>query len=197
MSNSPPISFLQSLAEDVLAHVPFQKRSLKRNVQLSQFIAVMLFSAGFRCVLLYRFAYLARSRFGFPGRVLASILSWLIRHWYGCALSPCSRIGGGLILPHPRNIVVGPDVRIGMRAWIFHNVTIGGAPGKIGQPIIGNDLRIYPGAVVSGPIQVGDDVVIGANVTISRGIRSSTILRASVAISMDRQVNEQVECVTT
>ena len=51
------------------------------------------------------------------------------------------RLHGGLILPHPQGIVVGPGVVLGPRAWIFQNVTIGGRTGKVGTARVGADAR--------------------------------------------------------
>lgn len=114
------------------------------------------------------------------------MLCWLIRHGYGCTLSPKARIEGGLILPHPHGIVIGPDVVIGARAWVFHNVTIGGAPGKTGKPSIGREARIYPCAVISGPIELGDEVVIGANVVVTFDVADSATVHAPDPVIQSR-----------
>lgn len=163
---------------DAIAHVRPGQRPGGATGRVWLLARIAVCSTGFRCGLLYRVAHLGRFRMGFIGRIVAAILCWLIRHGYGCTLSPKARIEGGLILPHPHGIVIGPDVAIGPRAWVFHNVTIGGAPGKTGRPTIGRDARIYPGAVISGPIQLGDDVVIGANVVITRDVADGAVVRA-------------------
>lgn len=106
------------------------------------------------------------------------LLFWISRHWYGCSIAGTARIGGGLILPHPQNIVIGGQARIGDRAWIFHNVTIGGAPAKDGMATIGNDARLFAGAVIVGPVTIGDDVWVGANSVISKDIPSKMIARS-------------------
>lgn len=64
---------------------------------------------------------------------------------------------------------MGP-AKIGPNAWIFQNVTIGGRPGKAGGPRIGADARIYAGAVIAGPIQLGEGVVVGANAVVARDV---------------------------
>jgi serine O-acetyltransferase len=82
-----------------------------------------------------------------------------------------------VILPRPQGIVIGAGVVVGSKARIFQNVTIGGAPGKVGVPAIGADARIYSGAVVAGPIKVGDSVVIGANAVVQRDVPERTVVR--------------------
>ena len=93
------------------------------------------------------------------------------------AIASTARLHGGLILPHPQGIVVGDGVVVGPRAWIFQNVTLGGAPGKTGLPQVGADARIFTGAVLTGPIVVGDNVVIGANTVVHRDVPSHSIVR--------------------
>ena len=99
------------------------------------------------------------------------------RHWYGCALASTARLHGGLVLPHPHGIVVGGGAVVGPRAWIFQHVTIGGAPGRVGMPHIGADARLYAGAVVTGPVRVGDGVTIGANAVVHRDVPARTAVR--------------------
>jgi serine O-acetyltransferase len=127
--------------------------------------------------LLYRAANAARARLGPPGRLIAAAIFWATRHGYGCSIAATSRLHGGLILPHPQGIVVGANVEVGPRAWIFQNVTIGGTPGRAGAPRAGADARFYAGAVVAGPVRLGDDVVVGANAVVTRDVPSGRVVR--------------------
>ena len=90
---------------------------------------------------------------------------------------------GGLIFPHPQGIVIGGGTVVGPRAWIYQNATIGGAPGKPGLPHVGADARIYAGAVLTGPILVGDNVLIGANAVVHRDVPSRTAVRSAAVES--------------
>jgi serine acetyltransferase len=141
-------------------------------------MGVILGSAGFHVTIVYRLAYTLRVKLGLPGRIMASFLSWSIRLGFGCSIAPTARLGGGLILPHPVGLVIGPGVEVGPRAWIFQHVTIGGSPGREGMPRIGPDARIYPGAVLTGPIEVGANVVIGANAVVTVDVPDQTLVRS-------------------
>ncbi|BDC50568.1 hypothetical protein F183_A28840 [Bryobacterales bacterium F-183] len=154
--------FWACLAKDLLAHIPVQRRRDGRRSRTVQYLRTVALSAGFHLTLLYRAAHALRDHFGAFGRALAFLLYWVTRHWYGCTISPKARLGGGLILPHPQGIVIGPDVTVGDRAWIYQNVTLGGG-NHSGMPTIGDDARIYTGAVVAGGVRLGDRVSIGAN----------------------------------
>ena len=71
----------------------------------------------------------------------------------------------GTIFPHPVGIVIAKDARFGENCVIYQNVTIGKKNGLTDQkaPKIGNNVKIYAGAVIAGDITIGDNSVIGAN----------------------------------
>ncbi len=101
---------------------------------------------------------------------VSKLCFWIGRHWYGCAIAPSARLHGGLILPHPQGIVIGAGTVVGPHSWIFQNVTLGGGIGKTGMPHVGCEARIYTGAVIAGPVRVGDRVVVSANAVVSRDV---------------------------
>lgn len=173
-----PIPFFEALRNDLRAHVPPTDRFGSSAKVLSRTCVLILTSAGFHLTLLYRLSHTSRYRLGLPGRALAAWFYWLGRHVYGCSMAPTALLGGGLILPHPQGIVIGAGAVVGPRAWIFQNVTIGGVPDRSGLPTIGADARIYAGAVVSGPIAVGDNVVIGANAVVGRDVPPRSMVRS-------------------
>lgn len=74
------------------------------------------------------------------------------------------RVGEDFHLIHAEgSISIHPSVVIGDRVGIMHNVTIGLEPGSTGAPVIGNDVLIGVGAVILGPIKIGDRASIAAN----------------------------------
>jgi serine O-acetyltransferase len=170
------LPFWSSLAEDIRAHVSPEQRPNSRWRWLWLGCRILVFSSGCHAVLLYRLGHLARLRLPLLGRLVAGFLFWLGRHWYGCSIAGTARLHGGLILPHPQGIVIGGGVIVGPRSWIFQNVTLGGAPEKAGVPRIGSDARIYAGAVISGPVTLGDHVRVGANVVVWRDVPSESVL---------------------
>ena len=166
-----PVPLLGALAADILAHIPpADRHPSRRGWTARTTIGVALRSSGFRATCLHRLAHSAHHRGGPAGRALAAGLSCWGRRWYGCDIDPRARLGGGLILPHPQGIVIGPGAAIGPRAWIFHNVSIVGASGQAGMPRVGADCRIYTGAVLVGPVTVGDSAVMGANVVVNQDV---------------------------
>ena len=175
-----PLPFWSSLRRDLIAHVPPEGRGMSRWGWARTAILVGLGSSGFHVVGLYRLAHALRQRAGGPGKAMAGLIFWTIRHAYGCTIAPSARLHAPLILPHPQGIVIGAGVVVGPRAWIYQNVTLGGAPGKSGLPRVGADARIYAGAVLAGPIVVGDNVLIAANAVVHRDVPPRTAVRPAM-----------------
>jgi serine O-acetyltransferase len=86
----------------------------------------------------------------------------------GCSL-PVSTILG-----HPFGIVITSATHIGEDVTIMHNVTIGGngskKPKDGGAKSIGNHVFIGAGALLLGPISVGDGAVIGAGSVVLKDV---------------------------
>lgn len=76
-----------------------------------------------------------------------------------------TRIGGGLLLPHPNGIVIHPDTVIGPNCLIFQQVTLG-SRGTGGVPVIGGHVDIGAGAKVLGNVRIGNHAVVGANAVV-------------------------------
>ena len=105
----------------------------------------------------------------------------LIRKWFavlahrfwsavsGADIPLNSKIGGGLLLPHPNGIVIHPGAVIGPNCLIFQQVTIG-TRGTGGVPAIGGHVDIGAGAKVLGSIRIGNHVVIGANAVVLQDV---------------------------
>ncbi|NKR46650.1 hypothetical protein GS506_18600 [Rhodococcus hoagii] len=101
-------------------------------------------------------------------------LQHIFWRWVGLILfssdvSAGAQFAGALRVPHPLGITIGSGAVIGRDLTIFQNVTIGSSrTGK--YPKIGSGVTIYPGAVIAGPVRVGDGAVIGANVFVRKDI---------------------------
>jgi serine O-acetyltransferase len=118
---------------------------------------------------------LAVYRYGVWSRQLPRPARWITSKIYGglvLALQMATgtqiyretRIGEDLHLVHAWNVLIHPDVVIGDRCTIMHEVTLGtNEPGREGVPRIGNDVFIAAGAKILGPVTVGDGAVIASN----------------------------------
>lgn len=167
-----PVPFWEALRGDARAVRPAAGRGA---------IVRACWESGFRVGLRYRLAHGLRPRGFGLGWVAAGLLTRWNRHVHGCTIAPTARIFGGLVLPHPIGVVIGPGSVIGPGAWIFQHVTIGGAPGKVGAPRLGAFARLYAGAVVAGPVALGDHVAVGANAVVTRDVPARTLVRSPAA----------------
>jgi len=100
-------------------------------------------------------------------------------------IGPKTQIGKYFWMPHPRCIIIANHVVIGEHVHVGQYVTIGGnfkktkllKDGKIQKlPILGNRINIHPGAVIGGPVTLGDDIIIGANAVVTHDVPSNTIV---------------------
>lgn len=121
------------------------------------------------------------------------IFKYILRKKYFIEVG-CKNIGPYLRLPHPRGIILSAT-EIGENCLIGQWVTIGGNNCKtklivknnnsiiIDTPIIKNCVQIYSGSVVAGPIIIGNDVIIGANSTVTFDVENNSMLYSRPNIS--------------
>lgn len=78
------------------------------------------------------------------------------------------------------SLSIHPDVVIGDRCGVMHNVTIG-TNMRGGAPVIGDDVFIGVNATVLGPIRIGDRVRIAANTAVTTNVPSDSVVVGSPA----------------
>jgi serine O-acetyltransferase len=90
---------------------------------------------------------------------------------------PCEvTLGRRFRIDHFGGIVISGDAVFGDDCVIRNGVTVGlKHTGQRGAPILGNRVDIGAGAKILGPIQIGDDVVIGANAVVLTDVPSNCI----------------------
>jgi serine O-acetyltransferase len=112
------------------------------------------------------------------GILALCICKWLVlshRFWTlitGAAIELDSRIGGGLLIPHPNGVVIHPNAAIGVNCLIFQQVTIGSR--GLGVPVIGGHVDIGAGAKILGAVEVGDHAFIAANSLVITNVPAGT-----------------------
>ncbi|MEA3297319.1 MAG: serine O-acetyltransferase EpsC [candidate division Zixibacteria bacterium] len=117
---------------------------------------------GFQAITFHRFCHWLW-KIGIP--FLPRVLSQISRFLTGLEIHPGAKIGKGFFVDHGSGVVIGETTEIGDHCVLFHNVTLGGT-GKHQDkrhPTLGNNVFIGTGAILLGPITVGDNVKIGAN----------------------------------
>jgi len=112
---------------------------------------------------LHRLAHHLHARRGW--RVAARLVATVARVVTGVEIHPGARVGRRFFIDHGTGVVIGETAEIGDDCVLFHNVTLGGT-GKHGgkrHPTLGDRVLVGTGAILLGPVRVGDDARIGAN----------------------------------
>ncbi len=135
---------------------------------------------GFWVMLVYRFGRwrytIKRRGLRMPFSFIYKILFLFIQIITGIEL-PCeAKVGKRFTIEHFGNIIVSGDAVFGDDVIIRNGVTVGlKHTGIRGSPTIGNRVDIGVGAKLLGPIQIGDDVAIGANAVVIKDVPANSI----------------------
>ncbi len=143
----------------------------------------LLKNRGFRAVILYRIGRFFRVR---GHKVLANIFERLIHRLCYCEISTAADIGAGFAVFHPFGLVVGNTVKAGKNLTLSMDVVLGGNIGKCRedgseQPIIGDDVNIAAGSKIVGPVNIGNNCLIGANSVVITDIPSNSVAAGAPA----------------
>ncbi len=136
-------------------------KAIYRNDPAARNIEFLLYP-GFIAITLHRLNhFLWNLRIPFVPR----LLSELVRFITGIEIHPGAGIGKGLFVDHGMGLVIGETTEIGDNCVLYHNVTLGGTGKHKGKrhPTLGNNVLVGTGAILLGPITVGNNVRIGAN----------------------------------
>ncbi|MFW9895454.1 MAG: serine O-acetyltransferase EpsC, partial [Candidatus Thorarchaeota archaeon] len=117
---------------------------------------------GIKAVLLYRISHFFW-KLGMP--YVPRYLSDISRQLTGIEIHPGAVIGSEFFIDHGGGVVIGETSIIGNNVTIYQGVVLGGVsiePVKR-HPTLGNNVVVGTGAKLLGPIQIGDNVRIGAN----------------------------------
>ena len=130
----------------------------------------------FYAVMLYRIGnFLYRHNIKFLPEIIKAIQLRI----FACEISPYAKIGKGFRIFHSSGIVIGHNCQIGDNCTILQNVTMG-QNGKVknerSMPKIGNNVSVYAGACLLGPIEIGNNVDIGANAVVTKDFGSNLVI---------------------
>lgn len=133
-------------------------------------VAAILFGRGLHTLLSYRLQKLL-IKIPVLGKFIAKILRYFSCAFFACDISYYSEIDGGVYIPHPTGIVIGDQVKIGSGTTILQQVTLG-TKVKQGKdyPTIGKNVYLGAGCRIIGAINLGDDVIVGANSVVIKSI---------------------------
>jgi serine O-acetyltransferase len=156
------------------------------RTDLREFLSALLLQRTFKILFWYRLAHaLGRA----PGVGFA--VRWKHRRVcerYCVDLPWQTKIGKGAKISHAYGLVVHGDAVIGDNVLLTHQVTLATEKGK--TPVIGNCVRISPGAKIIGGVTIGDNVVVGANAVVVKDVPSNTVAVGVPARILERPFEE-------
>jgi serine O-acetyltransferase len=113
-----------------------------------------------------------------PLRLLVGFFAFFVRNFYGIELYPTAEIGRRLGIVHQHGIVIHKRTVIGDDCLIRQGVTIGIRDAEAMPPRLGDRVKVGAGAVLAGPISIGDDVVIGPNTVVMTSVPAGSMVTA-------------------
>lgn len=178
--NPPGIGFWALVAEDLRCHEGD------------------LLSQGFWALFWHRFG---NWRMGLPklARIPATLLyraGYRASQWFcGIMLPYTVRVGRRVKLEHFGGMILVAQA-IGDDVILRQNTTLGIAhlTALQDRPVIGNRVEIGAGAVIVGPVHIGEDAIIGANAVVTRHIPAGAVaggVPARVLRLRERPIPEQ------
>ena len=94
-------------------------------------------------------------------------------------ITSTGELGGGLIVQHGYNTLISP-AKMGKNCWINQGVSIGHRT-KVGQPVIGDNVRIAAGALVLGAIKIGRGATVAPGAVVMKHVPPYAIVTGNPA----------------
>ena len=152
------------------------------NPSIAKRIRLWIFEFGLHCVACYRFGQAADRLYkksklvGFVPKVLHLFLDFFMRMIHHVSID-ATEIGPGFYIGHVGTIYIGPT-KIGYNVSLSHNTTIGIGHAKesAGIPLIGNNIWIGTGSIISGNVIIEDGVTISSGSVLSKNIPGRSLV---------------------
>lgn len=92
-----------------------------------------------------------------------NVLGKVLEGLSGARISGLAEIGPGLMLAHTGSCGIGTGARIGHTFTMYQDSNVMAGRANEAAPVLGDNVTLFSGARVSGPVRVGDEVRVGAN----------------------------------
>jgi len=109
--------------------------------------------------------------------ILPKLIHYLIFFCYNCSIPYTVIIGKGTRCSHGgMGVLINPSVVIGENCVIGTNCSIVGQTPYNHTPQIKDDVFIANGAVIQGPVIIGNHVIVGANSVVTNSVPDYAIV---------------------
>jgi serine O-acetyltransferase len=138
----------------------------------SSFLKEYLFNRGLRITVWLRLAQYTKKN----NKLIYPLIRFIygrVSTKYGVHIPVSVKIGKSLMIYHGFGLVVNGGSVIGDNVKLQHGVTLAIKDGK--NPIIGDNVVISPGSKIIG-VNIGNNVLIGANSVVTKDIPDNAII---------------------
>lgn len=119
---------------------------------------------------------------------LYHILNFLLQKKISIELPRTVKLGKGFKILHPYSITINGSSEIGENFTILKGATIGESKtGKIGAPVIGDNVYVGLNSTVVGGIHIGNDVMIAANTFVNFDVPDGALVIGSPGVIHERK----------
>ena len=116
-------------------------------------------------------------------------IHWLLKELCSCEIYFNNEIEEGFYVIHGQGTVIGSRNRIGKGFKIHQGCTIGHKKNGVGNGnVIGNDVTLYCNSSIIGELIIGNNVIIGAHVLITKNLEENSIV---IATSLNTSINDK------
>ncbi len=170
----------KKMAEDIRA-------ALSRDPAARSPIEAIFCYPGLKAIWLHRIAHYLWQR---KRPLLARLISQFGRFITGIEIHPGAKIGRRFFIDHGAGVVIGETSEIGNDVTIYQGVVLGGVSleRKKRHPTVGCEVVIGAGAIILGPITIGDCAKIGANSVVLHDVKPYTTVVGIPAREAGRHV---------
>lgn len=144
----------------------FEKNVIEQtSIQTEHWAKVLMF--------IYRFGRFLKfhCESSFWNGVYRELNEKILKERLNCTIPLGANIGFGTLFKHPFGLIINSKSIIGQNCTIRHNFTIGTidlAGNKTPSPKIGNNCYIGANVSIFGPIEIGDNSVLGGGAVVTK-----------------------------
>jgi len=138
-------------------------------------LEVMLFYPGMHAIWAHRVANLL---WRWKLKLAARFVSHFARFFTAVEIHPAARLGRRFFIDHGFGVVIGETAEVGDDVLMYQGVVLGGTSLEKGKrhPTLGNNTVIGAGAILLGPIIVGEGARVGAGSVVLKDVEPGTVV---------------------
>ena len=120
-------------------------------------------------------------------RLVARVLSQLVRLVTGVEIHPGATIGKRVTIDHGMGVVIGETAEIGDDVHMYHGVTLGGDANEPVKrhPTLEDGVQVGANATLLGDITIGDGATVGAGSVVTGDVEAGATVAGVPARRVD------------